>query len=700
MNESVSLIRAAIQKHQAGRLGEAEELYRRVLRIDPGHADALHLLGVVAHQSGRHQVAVELIRRALSVDDNNYLYHSNIGATQHALGRIHDALASCRRAVELAPDYAAAHYNLARAQQTAGDVVAAEAGYRRTLQLEPRHAEARLNLGNLLQGRGEIEAAIIEFREAVRANPRFAYAHYNLGNALFEIGRTDEAIACLQTTIELKPDYAEAHNNLGNMYRSRDQLDEALTCFTAACRINPQHAVAHNNRGSVLQSQGCVPEALAAYIQSRQLVPTDAATHSNALVAANYLWDLSTQDLFQLHRDWAAQHAANVAPRRFQNVPDPNRRLQIGYVSPDFRKHPVSHFFLPLLQAHRRTETEITCYSNTARPDATTAQIQNLTDRWRDVRRASDDQLAQKIVEDEIDILVDLAGHTARNRLLVFAQKPAPLQVSFLGYPNTSGLPAIDYRFTDSIADPPGEASLYSETLIRLPGPFCCYAPLNHNSRIQSLPADSNGVITFGSLHNLAKLNPQLIDTWSAVLKEIPRSRLLIARSTMSRSIAQRLHEEFAQRGVPAGHVEFRTLSKAPGDYLRVYEEIDVILDAFPWNGHTTTCESLWMGVPVLTLCGNRHAGRMGASLLTQVGLTDWIAESRDNYIARAVRHADDLSSLRELRHSLRKRLLNSPVCDARRYADDVESAYRSMWRNWCASGSSFGIDTLQRVTA
>jgi len=698
MHENRDLFKVAFENHQAGRLGEAEGLYRSVLRVDPSHTDALHLLGVVAHQSGRHQLAVELIQQAIAINENNHLYHSNLGASQLAMGRLGDAIASCQRAVELAPNYAAAQFNLARAYQAAGEITAAEAGYRRTLQVDPRHAESRLNLGNLLFDRGEIQSAIVEFRASVHCNPNFAYAHYNLGNALLEIGQTDEAIACLQTTIKLKPDYAEAYNNLGNAYRSRDQLDEARTFFSTACRLNPQHAIAHNNRGSVLQSQGYLAEAFSAYTRSQQIAPADAATHSNALVAANYLREQTPQELFQRHCNWTEQHAVDYPPRQFRNAADPQRRLRIGYSSPDFRTHPVAYFFLPLLQQHDRAAVEVTCYNNAPRPDRMTAQIEAGADRWRDVRRWSDEQMVQAVIADEIDILVDLAGHTAHNRLQVFAQKPAPVQVSYLGYPNTTGLPAIDYRITDRIADPAGEAQTHSETLIPLPGPFCCYAPPKFNVEVRPLPVDHKGYVTFGSLHNLAKLNPYVVETWSAVLRSVPQSRLLIARSTLSQSSAERLSAEFVEQGIAAGRIDFRQLSTAEGSYLRVYDEIDVILDAFPWSGHTTTCEALWMGVPVLTLRGNRHAGRMGASLLTYMELNEWIAESRADYVSQAAILAADVASLHALRGSLRDRLLMSPLCDARRYAANIEDAYRTMWRQWCPAETSFVIDTYEQI--
>ncbi len=697
--ESQPLYDSALQHHQAGRLSETELLCRQILRLDPVHADALHLLGVVAHQTGRHDVAVELIEQAISHNDSNPLYHSNIAASHQLLGRLEEAVASCRRAVELNSTFATAHYNLGRAFQAEGNHAAAEAAYRETLQLDPQHAESRMNLGNLFSERGELHAAVEEFRAAIQCNPHFAYAHYNLGNSLFELGRSEEAIASLQATIKLKPDYAEGYNNLGNVYRSCDRLDEALECFSTACRLQPAHALAHNNCASVFQSQGRLGEAVAAYQTSRQLAPEDVDTHSNLLVAENYLPENTPQLLFEKHRAWTREHTADVIAVRHRCLADPERRLRIGYVSPDFRTHPVAYFFFGLLKQHDRTAVEVTCYNNAKRPDRTTGQIQQLADRWRDVRQWSDARLTEAIVEDEIDILVDLAGHTAGNRLTVFAAKPAPVQVSFLGYPNTTGLESIDYRLTDAIADPPHEQRTYSETLLQLPGPFCCYAPPDLALEISSLPADTSGEITFGSLHNLAKLNAQVIDAWSDILRRVPRSRLLIARSTLTRSCRERLKAEFSQRGIVGQRIELCTLTSAVGSYLSVYSQIDIVLDAFPWGGHTTTCEALWMGVPVLTLRGDRHAGRMGASLLSHMGLQDWIAESREMYVSRAAKLAADTTLLRELRSSLRDRLLASPICDARNYAAEIEAAYRTMWQRYCAVETSFVFDTLGQMS-
>ncbi len=694
---------SALRCHQAGRGSDAELLCRKILRTDPAHADALHLLGVVAHQSGRHAAAADLIGQAISQNADNPLYHSNLGATLQALGQVNDAVASCRRAVDLRPTLAASHYNLGRALQANGDGDAAETAYRRTLQLEPQHAEARLNLGNLLYQRGEIAAAAEEFRRSIQCNPRYAYAHYNLGNALFELGRHPEAIESLRTTITLKPDFAEAYNNLGKVYRSGDRLDDALTCFSTACRLKPHDALVQNNRASVLQSQGRIDEALADYRRSRQLNPRDAAAHSNLLVAENNVPENSPHELFRMHLAWAREHAAAIPPMRTRCLPEPQRRLRIGYVSPDFRTHPVAHFFLPLVKRHDRELVEVICYSNVERPDRTTQQIQQLSDHFRDTREWSDDRLAETIASDEIDILVDLAGHTARNRLLVFARKPAPVQVSYLGYPNTTGLEAIDYRFTDAVADPPHHVRTHCETLVNLPGPFCCYSPPKVDISPQVSSRRGAAEITFGSLHNLAKLNSKVLDVWSEILQRVPRARLLIARSTLSRTCRERLAAEFAQRGVPAHRLDLRQLSTTRCDYLQIYAEIDVMLDAFPWCGHTTTCEALWMGVPVLTLCGDRHAGRMGASLLTHVGLHEWITESTASYVTRAAELAADCDRLRGSRLSVRQRLLDSPVCQARRYAEGVEAAFRTIWRRYCATQctaaipeTSFVIDTTE----
>lgn len=684
MDDYETIFREALSIHQAGRLPEAERLYRQVLSHNPHHADALHLLGLIAYQSGNGAAAIPLIQQALAISNDHPIYLSNLGASFLACGRTEEAIAACRQAVMLAPSDTAAGYNFGRALETSGDLEAAEQQYRQVIQLQPGHAQGQLNLGNLLSNRRDMPGAIQHFRAALISNPDYAEAHYNLGNALFTTGEVDLAIDHFQRTIALKPDFAEAHNNLGSIYRSRDQMDRALECFTTAIQMKSDYPIAHNNTASVLQSLGRLDEALVEYRLALWSNPADAATHSNMLVAENYVPDNSPGQLLKLHRDWATRHTSVNVKQSYRQSIDPQRKLRIGYTSADFLLHPVAYFLLPLLSQHDRRAFEITCYNDAARSDRTTMQLQSFTDRWRDVCGWSDDHFEATIEADEIDILVDLAGHTAGNRLRVFARKPAPVQVSFLGYPNTTGLGTIDYRLTDEILDPPGEPSFFTEALMRLSGPFCSYAPPEGAPDVGPLPAEKRGQLTFGSLHTLAKLNSRVIETWCRILKLSPNSRLMIARSTLTESSHRRLTAEFAARGIPPERLEMRQLSTIWSECMQIYNEIDIVLDAFPWNGHTTTLEALWMGVPVVSLRGNRHAARMGAGLLIPMGLMELLGESEDAYVDCALALAYDTSRLRDLRVSLRDRVRKSPICDAASYAASVETAYRAMWRHWC----------------
>lgn len=686
MDEHQDIFGVALKSHRAGKLDEAERLYRQVLRRDPCHADSLHLLGIIGYQAGDHDAATQLIERAISVNGANPIYYSNYAAALLSSDRVEDAIRSCRRAVELQPAHVPARYNLANALDVSGDKAGAESAYLQTIELEPTHPQALTNLGNLLLGRGDLEGAFARFTAAAEGNPLYAEAQYNLGNALSTAGKPDSAINYLQQAIALNPEYAEAHNNLGNIYRSRDQIDRAFECFSTACRLKPKYAIAHNNTASVLQTQGFLQEALAEYRAALQITPHDTATHSNLLVAENYSIENTPELLYEKHRTWAGLHAVPRTPLYRQSPSEPGQRLRIGYTSADFRMHPVAYFFLPLVSQHTRADFEVTCYSDVARPDRITSQLQELSDRWCDVRGWSDERLAATIAEDRIDILVDLAGHTANNRLCAFAAKPAPVQVSFLGYPNTTGMDCIDYRLTDAIVDPPEEEALFTEELIRLPSPFCCYAPSDTAPPIGPPPADQRGCVTFGSLHTPAKLNSRVIDVWSEILRGVPTSRLLIARSTLTRLSIERIAGKFLARGISSDRVEIRQLAARAGNYLDVYNEIDIVLDTFPWCGHTTTCEALWMGVPVVTLRGDRHAGRMGASLLTHAGLEALIGDSEASYVHCAVALADKPLIVRNIRRSLRDRIRNSALCNAAAYTAAVESAYDEMWRRWCTS--------------
>jgi len=605
----------AVQRHQEGRLADAEALYRKILAAQPNHADALHLLGVIAHQAGRPDIAIELIRQAIALCPDNPFAQSNFGEACRAAGRLDDAVAAYRRALELKPDY----------------------------------PEACYNLGIVFRERGQLEEAAASYRRA----------------------------------LELKPDYPEAHNNLGTVLTDQGALDKAIAAYRRALELRPHYPEARNNLGTALKDQGQLDEAIAAYRRALQINPAEASTQSNLVFALHLHPDQDQRAIFEEHQRWNRQfgdppgHSASPCA----NVRDPERPLRIGYVSPDFRDHAVGHFVLPLFENHDREQFEILCYSGVAKGDATTGRLRALTMRWRDAIALPDARLAEVIREDRVDILVDLAMHTAGNRLPMFARRPAPVQAAWLGYPGSTGLTAIGYRLTDGLLEPPGdEAAWSSEERVRLPDCWCCYRPAGDSPKFNALPALSAGGMTFGCLNNFAKINADALALWARVLAGIKGSRLVMrCPEGMAR---ERVRAFFAARGIAPERLELVGYMSR-WDYLSLYQQIDLGLDPFPYNGTTTTCEALWMGVPVLTLPGATPAARAGLSLLSVVGLSELAADSEEDYLRIAMELAGDLPRLADLRTTLRARMLASPLMDAPRFARNVEAAYRSMWQAW-----------------
>ena len=430
----------------------------------------------------------------------------------------------------------------------------------------------------------------------------------------------------------------------------------------------------------MFQTQGRTAEALRCFQQACGKQPEFAAAHSNLLLAMHYDPAKSPEEIFAEHRK--TPHASVEPARSHSNDPTPDRRLRIGYLSPDFRSHSVAFFFEPVIEAHDRAAFEVTCYSNVPRPDHATLRFERLADRWRNVRGLGDEAAAALIRADGIDILIDLAGHTGENRLDVMARKPAPVAVTWLGYPDTTGLPQIDYRITDAWADPPGASErFHTEELVRLPGGFLCYMKPRDVAGCGLPPCERTGHITFGSFNNFSKLNPQVAEVWSAILDRVPGSRLLLKSKALGdQGARQRARELFRGRD----GVELLARNPSVRQHLEIYGRVDIALDPFPYNGTTTTCEALWMGVPVVALAGRRHAGRASLSLLASLGLEELIAESVEDYARIAAGLAGDPARLRELRATLRRRMAESRLTDAQTFTRVLESAYRTMWRRWC----------------
>lgn len=561
----------------------------------------------------------------------------------------------------------------------------------RAVALSPGNALAHYNLGMALRIQGRLDEAAQALRDAVRLAPQRAEVHLGLAHTYVDMDQPEGAAHCYRELLKLKPDDAETHYNLGMMLHRQGLLEEAIAQYQESLRCNPNVVGVYNNLGGAYSDQGKPEESLRYHRRALELAPEDDETPSNLLMTLLYLPDADPAHIFTEHRKWGQGHAL-PAHQNFPNIHLPERRLRVGYVSPDFRNHAVAHFFEPLLANHGSGAVETICYSSTVHADAVTARLRGLAGQWREINNLSDDEVERVIRADEVDILVDLAGHTGSNRLKMFARKPAPVQVSYLGYPNTTGLAAMDYRLTDEVADPPGSAAYYTEELCYLPGGFSCYQPARDAPDITPLPARARGFVTFASFSNLSKINDRVLDLWCRVLHANPSSRLFLYRHSLKGETSNRYYQAFEARGI--GRDRLDIAAEIPAEYqslpsevryMGLFERVDIILDTFPWNNHTLACETLWMGIPVITLAGDRHAGRICASVLTAVGLPNLIARSPDEYLKIATALANNLNELEHLRATLRGRMQNSPLCDGKAFARNVEAAYREMWRKWCA---------------
>jgi predicted O-linked N-acetylglucosamine transferase (SPINDLY family) len=709
----------AIQLHQAGRLSQAEGIYRQILQQDPNNSQALHLLGVLAHQVGKDPLAVELISKAVAIDPSQAAFRSNLGLALSAMSRFEEAVQTLREAVRIDPSLADAWCNLGDALLHHGNIEQSIAATRKAIQLRDDFPAAWNNLGNALSARGEWERALSAYRTAIAHRPDVPEAHANLASVLRDMARLDEAEQEARLSLQLKPDYAIAHVILGDILRQQGRLeaalgeirsgialqpasadaynalagalrdsgdlDAAIDASGEAIRLNPESAESFNSLANALKDQARLDEAIDAYRKAVDLAPHAANIHSNLIYTMYFspkTCDLAT--IAAEHERWRSRHEDPLRSQPHTNNRDPNRRLRIGYVSPDFCTHVLSFFNIPLLTHHDRERFEVYCYSNVRRQDAITQRFKQTATAWRDIAALSDEQAAARIRSDGIDILVDLAQHMAHNRLPVLARKPAPVQVAWIGYPGSTGLKSIDYRMTDPHLDPPGMFDAYSsEQVIRLPDSFWCYDPFIDEPQPGELPALRASSITVGCLNNFCKVNEPVLALWARVLTAVPNSRLLLL--TDPGRHRQMTLDSLAKMGIDPTRVEFFSRRPRP-QYLELYHRIDITLDTLPYNGHTTTMDSLWMGVPVVSRLGATPVGRAGLSILTNLGLADeLLARTDDNFVQIATDLARDADRLAQFRRTLRTRMKQSPLMDAPRFARNVEDAYRQMWKQWCS---------------
>jgi predicted O-linked N-acetylglucosamine transferase (SPINDLY family) len=706
-----------------GKNDEARSSYIRAIALNPGYPEALNGLGLALKELGRFDEAIACYRQLLERNANPAETHYNLGLVYEAMADHEQAIAYYRSALEHKPDFAAAHNNLGNSLLALNKLDEAIACYRRALALQPDYAEAYNNLGNALKQSGAIAEAVDCYRRALAIRPEFAEAYCNLGNALHAQGKPADAVACYGRALELKPDYAAAHNALGNAWKDRRRLDEARACFRRAVEIKPDFAEAHNNLGNACKEQGLLDDAIASYQRAIELKPgyadaqnnlatarleqgdldqalagyrraielnpDDAQTHRNLVFSLQYREGTTAAELLQASTEFDRRHGLPLRStwRPHTNSRDPERPLRLGFVSADFRRHPVGYFYLRPLEALAEEDCQVVCYATALANDDFAVRFRAAAHTWREVPGVPDEILAEQIRADEIDILFDTAGLAAGSRLQVVARKPAPIQIAW-GSP--TGLSAMDYALVDRYLIPPGAESNYRETPLRMPDAYACYEPPTDAPAVAPLPALERGAVTFGSTNNVAKITPQVIGAWAHILTRLPTSRLMIrcGRAAGNSATRERLHAGFARHGIDAGRVKL--VEYVPyHQRLNLYQEIDLGLDPFPFSGCTTTCEALWMGVPVVTLPGETYLSRQSLSPLGCLDLDGFAAGDAADYVERAVAWAHDLPRLAALRAGLRSRMETSTLCDGRRFARNMMRVLRDAWRTWCQTPTS-----------
>ncbi len=721
---SIQEINALQASLNSGQIADVITLAESMTQKFPHYGFGWKALGVVFQRVGMNNEALPFMQKAVMLAPDDVEAHSNLGVIHQVLGRLQEAEASYRQAIQVRPDYVVAHGNLGILLEDSGRLNEACFSYQNVLQIMPDAVDAHCNLGNVLKKLGRFDEAVASFRLALQISPDLAELHFNLANTLIKLGKDSEAEISYRNAIRIKPDYAAAYYNLGcHLMKSSPWLLEAEACFRSALRFKPnyveaysnlaallqglgrmdegiaccQHVVniephsadAHNNLGNALRDSGRIDEAKVSYRRALELDPAHAEAHSNLIFALDLAANVSIHEMQQERRAWGESHAVHLLQDiPYANILDPERRLRIGYLATDFRTNSAPTSFAAMLFEYDRSRFDVIAYSNETKTTALTDRIKQSVTAWRNIFEMSDDEAADLIRKDGIDILVDLAGHSGRNRLTVFARKPAPIQITAWAYSTGTGMKAMDVLFSDPILIPPEEKHLYAERIVYLPI-FFSYYSCQTPPDVEVLPALSSKVITFGTFSRMEKVSLQTYQTWAQVLLSVPGSRMLIKNAEMDHEEArERVSAHFVRAGVARERLILQGRTRWE-EHLAAFNQVDIALDTFPQGGGVTTLEGILMGVPLITLRWPTFAGRTGASILTTLGLEDWIAQTQHEYVAIAKQKAQDIEALSELRQQLRSQLKSSMVGNTQAYAGVVEQEYRKLWQEWCDSHSS-----------
>ena len=657
----------AVALHESGHLDEAEAIYRALLKIDAGHAEALHLLGVAAHQRGQHTDAFKLINAAILAKPGVALFHFNFGNVLLAMGEIDSAATAFAEAA----------------------------------RLNPGHAPSWFNLGKIRLTREEHSEAVTVLRKAFELDPDLAGMRFELTRALIALGDHtpgsrdyhEEAAGLLREHWQEAEEPLAARLMFAYCLQQQSAWSEAAENYHAVLDAHPDSAnefKARSNLANCYNQLGRMSDAISHYRETLALSPHFSDAGSAILCCLNYDPDCTPQTIASEHRKWGRRFADALydTSRVHRNDRSAERKLRIGYISPDFRRHPVTALCAPVLEKHDRERYEVCCYYNFSTGDVVTERPRRAADIWREVSGLPDAEVANMIEADGIDVLVDLAGHTTFNRLLALARKPAPVQVSWLGYFNTTGLEQMDAFITDPHSSPPGQESWFTETLLRLPDTRFPFEPHEFYPEVGPLPALARGYVTFGSFNNLAKVNRSVLALWSRILGRVPGSRLALQANALEDAAnRERFLALCREAGLDPKRIDIRPWT-AITRAAQAYHDIDIALDPFPFCGGMTSFDALWMGVPVVTLAGTLIAGRQTASMLANLGMSELIAADESGYADIAAALARDPGRIAGMRAGLRQRFAASPLCDHERFTRALENAYRGLWRRWAEDTS------------
>ncbi|KAJ4779639.1 UDP-N-acetylglucosamine--peptide N-acetylglucosaminyltransferase 110 kDa subunit [Rhynchospora pubera] len=681
----------------AGNTEEGIQKYYEALEIDSHYAPAYYNLGVVFSEMMQYDMALSCYEKAALERPLYAEAYCNMGVIYKNRGELEAAIACYERCLTISPNFEIAKNNMAIALtdlgtkvKLEGDINQGVAYYKKALYYNWHYADAMYNLGVAYGEMLKFEMAIVFYELALHFNPRCAEACNNLGVIYKDRDNLDKAVECYQMALSIKPNFSQSLNNLGVVYTVQGKMDAAASMIEKAIAANPTYAEAYNNLGVLYRDAGNIALAIDSYEKCLQIDPDSRNAGQNRLLALNYIDEGIDDKLYEAHREWGRRFMKLFTQYdSWENPKDLDRPLVIGYVSPDYFTHSVSYFIEAPLSCHDYTNYKVIVYSAVVKADAKTLKFKDKVLKkggtWRDIYGIDEKKIASLVREDKIDILVELTGHTANNKLGTMACRPAPIQVTWIGYPNTTGLPTIDYRISDPLADPVTTKQKHVEELVRLPECFLCYTPSPEAGPVCPTPALSNGFVTFGSFNNLAKITPKVLRVWARILCAVPNSRLVVkCKPFCCDSVRQRFLTTLEQLGLEPLRVDLLPLILLNHDHMQAYSLMDISLDTFPYAGTTTTCESLYMGVPCVTMAGSVHAHNVGVSLLSNIGLGRLVGKSEEEYIKVAIDLASDVSALQNLRMSLRDLMLKSPMCNGEKFTRGLESAYRDMWHRYC----------------